>query len=449
MRWRRWLLPAAAVLCVPVAIALVALRGRRAARRRRRRGGRRPLPGQARTAKRAVRGPGLPAGSRRREGGRARGRSPLSPRRLALRPRKPEQHDGVPHAHPGGAAGEPRAEAHRRQPGGDRSAPALAAAQPPRRRGDEPLRRRSGRPVRTPFARRSTRSRTRSRQTRTTPTRSSTSRSSCATSSTRSPRPLPPTAAGWAVASPASAATARATDGPHFSDTAGGDLRRVRAVATRHLLVSRAARGPDPERAEARGAFASLAGAARRRRRRRSRAAGHRGGAARARHRALGAGADGRRGVLRHGHVALDARLRRRRRRDTLRPVGRGGLGDPRPDPAGALGHRVDDRSPAPPRPADHRPPRVRDDAPALDRRRAAAAGIHVLHVCDVLRHPRRHPRAPVLLADGEEARARGDDRRRVAAVRLPARRRVPRQAADPDGDRSLRERRRAHLRDG
>ena len=78
-------------------------------------------------------------------------------------------------------------------------------------------------------------------------------------------------------------------------------------------LVPRAARGPDPERAEAGGAFASLPGPARRRRRCRSRAAGHCGGPARARHGALGAGADGRRGVLRHGHVALDARFRRRR----------------------------------------------------------------------------------------------------------------------------------------
>ena len=60
-------------------------------------------------------------------------------------------------------------------------------------------------------------------------------------------RPLPPTAAGWAAASPASAATARVTDGADVPHAAGGDLRRVGAAAARHLLVPRAARGPDPQ----------------------------------------------------------------------------------------------------------------------------------------------------------------------------------------------------------
>ena len=146
MRWRRWLLPAAAVLCVPVAIALAlfavdVLRVSGSVEEDDVRFQARP------TLRQGCSRPGVCAGSGRVEGGRAGGRPALSPRRLALRPCQPEQHDGVPLAPTGGAAGEPRAEAHRRQPGGDRSPAALAAAQPPGRRGDEPLRRRPGRPL--------------------------------------------------------------------------------------------------------------------------------------------------------------------------------------------------------------------------------------------------------------------------------------------------------------
>ena len=50
---------------------------------------------------------------------------------------------------------------------------------------------------------------------------------------------------------------------------------------------------------------------------------------------------------------------------------------------------------------------------------------------------------------NGEEARARRAHRRRVAAVRIGARGRLPRQASDRHGARPLRERRRAHLLDG
>ena len=209
------------------------------------------------------------------------------------------------------------------------------------------------------------------------------------------------------------------------------------------------ARGTDPRRARPRRAVASLTSAARRVHRRSSAVARDRSRAAGARHGALGAGADRCRSVLRGRHVALDARGRRPRERHALRPGCRGDLGDSRSHPAGSLGHRLHDRPPAAPRPAHDRPAGVRGHAPALDRRGAAATCLHVLDLRDVLRHPRRHSAAPLLLENGEEARARRADRRRVAAIRRRPRARVPREASDPDRARPLRQHRRAHLLDG
>ena len=191
----------------------------------------------------------LPAG--RLEGGRARGRSALPPRSVALRPRQPEQYVGLhlPAQEGLRASLEPKLiDASRAETDPKRRSRLLnllgvvAMSATPSTRAT----------ARTPSVQPSTRSRTRSRPTRTTRMRSSTSRSCFATSSTRSPR-ASPDRGRWAAATPAWAATAAGTDGPTFL-TRWRDLRRVGAAATRYLLVSRAARRPDSEPAAARRA---------------------------------------------------------------------------------------------------------------------------------------------------------------------------------------------------